>query len=641
MSEMKNQIFRILTDEEKCIEFLGFTEDSSQMNWAEGHQRWGTVKCPESMQAEVSRNFTQQGNLLEKYRLKNISKFPVAFKRTDVGIYTTLNDNYEDTQVCLNQKCHAHIFCGGEAAYVMALQMGGRAPHLGLKLRTGSILSYSVERDLLEESNDRGDFILHPELPILEPGEEAEISWELFPFQNKAEFFEKLMETPGFPVVRAKQFTWFQGEEMSFRAEVYGEMEADQIEISCNGEEVPCTVWQENGKTIVSCIYMLKKPGEYEVWISMGGKKTRALFSCHSPLHKLIEKRCHFIAERQQYHRENSVLNGAYLIYDNEEEKQYYSHLDDHNGGRERICMGILMAAYLQRHADCFLQESLEKYVTYVYRELYDLETGMVYNDVTRNQEWHRLYNYPWMSIFQVELYRLFRKKNYLLDAFRTMECYYREGGKKFYGIGIPAVELYKSLQAEDMEEEAEVFLCDFREHCEQILKNGLNYPPFEVRYEQSIVAPAVDSLFQAYVLTNDAKFLEEAKRQLAVLELFQGNQADYHQFEVAIRHWDGRWFGKRRNYGDTYPHYWSALTGMSYVHGARILNQPQYIQKAAASLRGVLTLFTEDGRGSCAMVYPETVNGVPGHYCDPWANDQDWALYFALKYEEFTCTAE
>ncbi|EGB91752.1 hypothetical protein HMPREF0240_03404 [Clostridium sp. D5] len=34
------------------------------------------------------------------------------------------------------------------------------------------------------------------------------------------------------------------------------------------------------------------------------------------------------------------------------------------------------------------------------------------------------------------------------------------------------------------------------------------------------------------------------------------------------------------------------------------------------------------------SMVYPENVNGRKGHYYDPWANDQDWALYYALKFQ-------
>ena len=51
--------------------------------------------------------------------------------------------------------------------------------------------------------------------------------------------------------------------------------------------------------------------------------------------------------------------------------------------------------------------------------------------------------------------------------------------------------------------------------------------------------------------------------------------------------------------------------------------------------LRGCMNLFFADGMASCAMVYPDTVNGKKTHYYDPWANDQDWALYYAVKWEE------
>lgn len=69
------------------------------------------------------------------------------------------------------RRCHTHIFCGGEASYVMALRMGGQAPHLGLMVTAGSISSYSTERDEGALSNDRGDFILHPVIEPLKPGE--------------------------------------------------------------------------------------------------------------------------------------------------------------------------------------------------------------------------------------------------------------------------------------------------------------------------------------------------------------------------------------------------------------------------------------------------------------------------------------
>ena len=48
--------------------------------------------------------------------------------------------------------------------------------------------------------------------------------------------------------------------------------------------------------------------------------------------------------------------------------------------------------------------------------------------------------------------------------------------------------------------------------------------------------------------------------------------------------------------------------------------------------MRGVLSMINGDGSASCAYVYPFMVNKVRCQYADPWANDQDWALYYYLK---------
>ncbi len=44
--------------------------------------------------------------------------------------------------------------------------------------------------------------------------------------------------------------------------------------------------------------------------------------------------------------------------------------------------------------------------------------------------------------------------------------------------------------------------------------------------------------------------------------------------------------------------------------------------------------MFMPDGSASCAYVYPVSVNGRKGGYYDPYANDQDWGLYFMLRYK-------
>lgn len=633
VEKCENRFFDIRKGPGNSLSFLGYPGDPSGMNWIEGRKNWGETVAPEGILTEVSRGFTADGNLQEIYTFTNSTEFPVFFQKTDIGIYTTFNDNYEEAAVCLEKRCHTHIFCGGEAAYVMALRMSGRGPHLGLKVTEGSVETYSVERELEQRSNDRGDFILHPGIGRLEPGESRRVVWELFWYETREDFVQKLLDMPGFPVVLQDQCTWFAGETILLKAACRIKGGDARAVLRCEGKEI-CYQMEEKGEiTWITVEIKAEKPGECRCEIEWGDKRTYALFYISEPLEKLAEKRCRFLAEKQQCLEENSRLNGAYIIYDGEDKRCYYSHQDDHNGGRERLAMGVLIAYWLRKHPDKKLEWSLEQYENYVYRELYDRNTGTVFNDIGHNLDWDRLYNYPWMAQFQLELYHLKGEEKYLSDACRTLVQYYKKGGIRFYGIGVPAEETRNELIKCGRCEEADILKNMMLENAEEVLKNGLCYPESEVAYEQSIVAPAVSCLLQAYESTGEEKYLDGAKQQLMVLSLFNGRQPDYHLYENAIRHWDGYWFGKYRRYGDTFPHYWSVLTGVEYLRYERLTGDKSYRARAEASLRGCLNLFFEDGSATCAMVFPEKINGEKGKYYDPWANDQDWALYYALRY--------
>ncbi len=60
----------------------------------------------------------------------------------------------------------------------------------------------------------------------------------------------------------------------------------------------------------------------------------------------------------------------------------------------------------------------------------------------------------------------------------------------------------------------------------------------------------------------------------LPALEALNSTQPNYHQHEIAIRHWDGYWFGKRQTFGDVYPHYWSAVTAAVFHYYAAATGQ-------------------------------------------------------------------
>lgn len=82
------------------------------------------------------------------------------------------------------------------------------------------------------------------------------------------------------------------------------------------------------------------------------------------------------------------------------------------------------------------------------------------------------------------------------------------------------------------------------------------------------------------------------------------GQQPDDHMYEAAIRHWDGYWFGKRKLYGDTYPHYWSALTVNAYKEWEQITGQRPYGERAEAAYRAVLSLIHGVDSGQHDAVY-------------------------------------
>ncbi|MDP4271456.1 MAG: six-hairpin glycosidase, partial [Bacteroidota bacterium] len=243
-----------------------------------------------------------------------------------------------------------------------------------------------------------------------------------------------------------------------------------------------------------------------------------------------------------------------------------------------------------------------------------------------------RLYNYPWVAQLYLEMYRLTQERNYLVDSYRTLSKYFLDSKYGFYAIGVPAQSLLNELRTVGLVLEHDSLLAQCRQTADQFVKTGLYYPKSEVNYEQSIVAPSVVFLFEMYQITKDEKYLREGERQLKALESFGGQQPDYHLNEIAIRHWDGYWFGKRQFWGDIMPHYWSTITSEASMRYAQITGNDMYKERAVTIVRNNLCLFFNDGSASCAYVYPANINGKKAAFFDPFANDQDWALVYYLK---------
>ncbi len=558
----------------------------------------------------------------EKYIITNISSNEIFFPSDRTGIDMPFNDNYEDAETCLTKKCNTHIWCGEESSYVMALRMGASELNVGMCVTKGSIGGYTQTTPAYAK-NDRGDFTLNFSPFSLLPGESYEFSHETFVFSHREDFYAKARAFESFIDVTMNHQTVFVGEKLVIKAKTRDRIR--KYSVSCGDVKVRGSV--------LTIEYIPETAGEVRFDIEINGIKTHALIYVSPELDELIEKRIEFIVNKQQYHKAGSALDGAYLLYDNETESVYFNNMvADHNASRERLGMGIVIAKYLQKHKNDKFYNSLMEYSEFVFREFADWESGQVYDTIGKDATQVRLYNAPWVCVFCCELYSLTGDREYLEVMFRVMKHYYENGGDKFYPNGISIAEPVKLLRKAKMADLADVLYTYAKQHTDNMISFGGRYPKHEVDYEQTIVTPAVTFMLQLYELTGDEVYLDNAKLHCENLVRFDSLAPDYHLYETPIRHWDDYWFGKEQTFGDTFPHYWSVLSGWAYHLMGKANKDKGYLKMAEDNIRNCLCLFSPDGRGYCAYLYPDRIGKKRGKIFDAYSNDQDFALYFAMK---------
>lgn len=630
--------------------------DGTQYPWVKEHLAWGlgyltitkgheTVKKEWNTPVEISldgMNVTyreddiriqvnrvfKNNDFIEEYTFINEGKEEVSLY--DIGIYTPFNDNYPGAKKCIDARAHAHIWEGGNAAYVNAIRMGGAAPHLGLMLTKGAVKSYEVWERGRKKANSHYRGIITLNLPniILKPNESYSAAWTLFTHKGNEDFKRKLLERGGV-LVSCDKYVYQKGE--TVRMEVKSDFPLKECRAQINGYPIP--VGNDNGKYVVET--KLMQPGEVRLdFFYNGSKQTHADLLVVDNEMELLRKRVEFIRTHQQMNNSTDPRYGAYMVYDNEGDSIYLNDTPncnpvDRDEGAERVGMGVLLAKQYRLTKDETLKASLMKYAKFL-REKLQTKDYVTYSSVDQTNR-NRGYNYMWVAEFYFQMYQATGDKQFAVHGYETLQSMLRQFGYGFYAIGIPVKIGLESLQQAGMKKEYKKLLKDFEKTGNVFIQNGLNYPKFEVNYEQSIVAPAVQFLAQLYLVTKEQKYLDEIKRQMPVVEAFNGFQPSYHLNEVAIRHWDGHWFGKREIFGDTFPHYWSTITGAVYYYYTLCTGDKSYQKRAENVVRNNLCLFFEDGKASCAYMYPYKIDGVKAQFYDPYANDQDWALVYYL----------
>jgi len=518
----------------------------------------------------------------------------------------------------LDAACVAHVWCGDDVAWVWAGRPNGTNRYFSAILTEGRLSSYSLRCDVSRVSTGacyRGSPVLNPPRLKIPPNGCVRFAFRLCESSRRPD-----RDLMGPLLVTADDYSPFVGQEVVVRVK------------TTSGER------EEKHRFSV--------PGEQVIRIEESGKRTFVRFNVLEDVDTLLLRRAKFIAGRQQAGDGQGRLSGAYLVFDRKTGKTVVGK-NDHNAGRERLGMGVLMAVAARRSGDGELVRSLERHRDFVLRELFDAETCTVFNDIGRDNAWHRNYNYPWMSVYWLETWRLTQDTVHLRHAAGTLLTYYeKRDGRKHESPCLFVLETIRALEAAGRTEEAARLKAALVSHADDILSRRGRTHSAEVTVTHGGANLRGSILAQALELTGDGRYREELLSELRRASSFFALQPDFHFCAQPVRHWDGFWFGGARLYGDTFPQWLGTLNGEMYWRAGRVLRQP-FDSVWRTNLKGLLSAFQSDGFASCAY-YPfktETFVDASGKFApfappgvrhgecwDDWANDQDWSLYFTIR---------
>lgn len=592
--------------------------DGSQYPFVTAEDAWGRVvfagESGEGLDVDLRRR-EDGDDMIETLTISNTLDHTVRLCGAKVNF--PFNDNYPESAECVARRCNAHLWPVGSGAWVCALRMGGEGPHLGWMLTKGEVDGYAISKRGREygSSNFRGVIAFRlPEI-VLDAGNVYTLEWRLFAHAGKDDFGAQLARRGGL-FVFADRLVGEVGQTATIRA------------LTGRGGD-------DAGETLAAVAF--DSPGEKNVRVERGDKWTRVELLCVSGVRELIAKRLDFILERQIFERSGDIRDGAYLPYDNETESQYRNWLEsarrsDLSEGRERVGFGVALAEAIRDlgYSNGKAMPTLEKYAAFVRNSLQDAEYH-TFSDAVHTPR-RRFYNYAWIVRFYFDMYDVTGDARYIDHAVGTAKALFRDGGTGFYVIDMPVRQSIETLRRVGRAADAEALLADFRKSADVFAARGLTPPKFEVNYEQSIIAPAADFLCEMYLVTGERKYRDAAMAMLPAADAFGGLQPSWHLNDVAIRHWDGYWFGKRQVWGDTMPHYWSAISASLFAKVAEITGDERWAGKAAGICLANLGLFTEDGRGGCAWIYPDEIDGRQGRFLEPLSNDETYAIAFIAR---------
>jgi len=601
--------------------------DNRQYAWIGSEYAWGTGtvkidgakrswsrpgRIADGLELKVVSRLEPDGTLYERREFVNVSDRPLAL--SEIDIHTPFNDNYpRKPGEMYARRCHAHVWAGGSGAWVCAMRIGGAAPHLGLTVVEGAVSAFELKERALKKdySNTRGIIALSPPDVTLAPGGRTAVAWKVFAHDGWEDFFRKLVALGGIDV-RADRYVLTVGGKTRITATTSGGTVSREWTCETAGDHV------------------------VEIACADGRQAQVELFGVSDP-EALLLARARYIVARQQVNAPGTPHDGAFVPYDTEtgrQERRWETHGKeklalDHSEGGERMGMGVFLALMAQRgHRDEFLPPLL-RYYRFCRHGLQEAD----YTSFQTVGPSHvRAFNYPWFVRFYLEMYALTGERRYLEDVYGTLMRLFR-GDIPIPDmlVAFPLGECLAAFRKAGMTKETDDLLAWGRKYLAPVAGTQDKVRTSEVNIAPEMVSSTINSLLGFAEQTGESLYREAARRWMPLAEAICGRQPTWRAHDIGLHHWDGYWFGKRKCWGDTLPHDWNGDMAVAFRRSAQAFGEKAYAERAVGIADAMLCLFTPDGRGSCACIYPDRVNGEPGRFFDPLANDQDWALVFYL----------
>ncbi|CAL9642750.1 hypothetical protein SUDANB145_06376 [Streptomyces sp. enrichment culture] len=571
---------------------------------------------------EVTR-WVEDDRYLERYTFTNTA--PTRRTLRGLGIQTPFADLYENAAAALRTAVHAHVFTGGAGSWVLAQPVSGTGRCLGLTLRSGRLAGYSVEsRNTSTLSNARGHLVLnvtdhaaHPTAfggqPLIElaPGDTHTLEWALDWYESP-EDFERRHPAPL--------------DTTALATEVGQDLTVPATDVTALPDHV--RVRREGDTTVLTSAV------HGPVTVRVGDTTTEVLF--HLPVPDLVQRRVAYIVDRQRSPERPGLLRHAFVPVDTTTGLSTLTNgWSDWTDGSERIAMPILLLLARQRGwiSPETADPLVEGWAEFARAHLLD-DTLAPRRGSQAHHVGVRLYDSPWLASFFLEHHRVHRRPGHLETATAIIERAYALGAGRHLAIGLSetVMDVANALDEDGQKERAARLREEIVRSAHHFIGLGDELPEHEVAYEHAIVAPLLNLLIDAWRITADPALEEEIAARLPWLLAFSGRQPHIRLHGVAIRHWDGFWFGQDRLFGDVFPHYWSVLTASALYRLPPRLRTPHTRHVARSSLLANLANYRPDGSATCAFVMPSTVDGRQAHKADPLANDQDWHLVTWLR---------